>query len=519
MIRLLMLLTAGALLLHPGGASGHGEGFASIKQEDVAAHLEAVASAPLEGRDTPSVGLRRAGDYIAERFAAAGLEGLGPDGGYRLSWSRTLPAPKKDGCELVLSTPEGEVIEFSLNEDFVPLNSTSGRAEGHPVFCGFGIRAKKEKYDDLKKVDLQGNVAVILDGEPRHRRRFEGEVVSVEADIHVKINNLAAEGVAAVVVVRRPAPDQPEDMDSPGLGFRHTWASWMPSSGQRDPRISRKARVPVVEVTPAVGSQIMGADLLALAARIDKSVKPASGSPLESTLRVAAAVQERSVSCDNIVGVVRGSDPDLAGEYVVVGAHYDHVGVDVRGQVGYGADDNGSGTSAMIEIVEALALAEPKRSILACAFSGEEDGLLGAYELARHPPVPLESLVAMINLDMVGRGKAGEVVVLGTEQNPGLDKVLSKARKLKSARVKVITGKAAHLWQRSDQYAFHKAGIPSLFFFEAASELDNKDYHTWRDTIDRLDIDKIARTARIAYSTAWILAQDEKRPSPPRDSR
>jgi hypothetical protein len=411
------------------------------------------------------------------------------------------------------------LIEFGLNEDFVPLNSTSGRAEGHPVFCGFGIRAKKEKYDDLKKVDLRGNVAVILDGEPRHKRRFEGEIVSVEADIHVKIANLVKEGVAAVVVVRRPAPDQPEDMDAPGLGFRHTWASWMPSSGQRDPQVSRKASVPVVEVTPDVASRILGTDVLALAARIDKSVKPASGKPLESILRVAAAVEQRSVRCDNIVGVVRGGDPELAHEYVVVGAHYDHVGVDVRAQVGYGADDNGSGTSAMIEIVEALALAQPRRSILACAFSGEEDGLLGAYELVRHPPVPSDSLVAMVNLDMVGRGKAGEVVVLGTEQNPGLAKVLKRARKLKSARVKVITGKAAHLWERSDQFAFHKAGVPSLFFFEAASELDNKDYHTWRDTIDKLDIDKIARTARIAYSTVWLLAQDDNRPSPPRGSR
>jgi hypothetical protein len=500
-------------------AGEHSAGFGTITEDDVEAHLVAIASAPLEGRDTPSVGLARAGDYIIERFRAAGLSGAAADGGFRIPWTRALPAPKAAGCKLVLEQDGAGETVFELEKDYVPMVDCNGVGEGRAVFCGFGITAKKERYDDLKGVDLSGNIAVILDGEPRHRRRFEGDVVTPDADLHVKLKNLARAGVSGVILVQRPAPDQPADAPPPAIAFRHTWAAWNPSAGQTDPRIERELALAVVAVTPDTASKILGTDVLALAEKIDKSCKPASGKPGKAFVSLASATEQRGLAIDNVVGVLRGSDPTLADEYVIVGAHYDHVGVGVRGQIGYGADDNGSGTSAMLEIVEALAAAGPRRSIVACAFSGEEDGLLGSRELARNPPVPKESIVAMVNLDMIGRGDAGEVVVLGDEQNPDLGRVLDRAAKLKSARVKVITGRAEHLWERSDHYSFHEVGIPVLFFFEAVSETDNPDYHTWRDTIELVDVDKITRTARLAFNTAWILAEDDARPSPPRGSR
>jgi len=505
--------------LAPADEKAHELGFDTITDEDVLEHLEAVASAQLEGRDSPSVGLTRAGDYIADRFAEAGLTGLGADGGFRIPWTRRLPAPVPSECKLVVEMDgEGET-KYRIDADFVPLAGCDGEAQGRAVFCGFGISAKKERYDDLKGVDLDGRVAVILDGEPRHRRKFEGPILTPDADLHVKLRNLEREGVAGVVLVRRPPEDAPPDLEPAALAFRHTWATWNPSSGQTDPRIERELDLPVVEVTPEVASKLIGEDVLALAAKIDKSGKPASGEPGPALVTLASKTETRDLAIDNLVGVLRGSDPDLAEEYVLIGAHYDHVGVGVRGQIGYGADDNGSGTSAMIEIVQALQAAQPRRSIVACAFSGEEDGLLGSRALARNPPVPKESIVAVLNLDMIGRGDEDEVVVLGDEPNPDLADVLKRATKLKSARVKVITGKAEHLWQRSDHYSFHEVGLPVLFFFEAKSEHENPDYHTWRDTIELVNVDKITRTARLAYNTAWILAEDDERPSPPRGSR
>src|SRR6185503_10752934 len=165
----------------------HASGFDTITEADVAAHLHAVASAPLEGRDSPSAGLTRAGDYIVARMEQAGLTGAGAGGAFRLPWSRDLPAPKEAGCKLVLEAPGAEPLAFAFGKEFMPLVDCNGSAQGHPVFCGFGISSKKEKYDDLKGVDLKGNVALILEGEPRHKRRFEGPLVTPEADVHVKL--------------------------------------------------------------------------------------------------------------------------------------------------------------------------------------------------------------------------------------------------------------------------------------------------------------------------------------------
>jgi Zn-dependent M28 family amino/carboxypeptidase len=186
--------------------------------------------------------------------------------------------------------------------------------------------------------------------------------------------------------------------------------------------------------------------------------------------------------------------------------------------VGFGADDHASGTAAVLEIAQALASARPSRSILCCFFSAEEDGLKGSAAFCRDPAVPPSAMVAMLNLDMVGRGPADSVVVLGTEQNPALEKLVLRAQRQKGSGIKKfepVKGDPDGLWQRSDHYSFHEIGVPSLFFFEALPISDNEDYHTWRDTIDKVDQDKITRTARLCFQTAWLLATDEERPPAP----
>ena len=156
-------------------------------------------------------------------------------------------------------------------------------------------------------------------------------------------------------------------------------------------------------------------------------------------------------------------------------------------------------------------------SLIAAFFAGEEDGLYGSKAFCDNLPVDASSVVAMLNMDMLGRGEVDEVLALGTQQNPDLEKVLKRAKKLKSTRIKkVVTNRGQDLFQRSDHYWFHKIGIPSLFFYEGWPESDNPDYHTWNDTIDKLDFEKITRSARLIYNTAWLLANDEERPSEPR---
>jgi hypothetical protein len=461
------------------------------------------------------VGLSRAADHIVARLSAAGLIGAGEQGAFRIHFQRSLPAPVPEACMLSVVDGPGELGEFAYGEHFVPVIGTGGQGRGEAVLFGFGIDSDAERYDDITG-EVAGTVAVIVEGEPRHKRKFEGDEVTDDARLYAKLATLAEEQVAGVLVVRRPPPE-PRRRDASRrepatLGFRHTWASWMGSP----PDAVVELDLPVLEITPATAAAILGVDPLEIAAAVDRSGKPPRPVRSGRTVELASLCETADVPIDNVVGILPGSDPELADEYVVVGAHYDHVGVDPRGRIGFGADDNASGTAALLEIVEALATARPRRSILACAFAAEEDGLVGSRALCAELPVPRESLVAMLNLDMIGRGEPKEVVVLGIDANPGFEKLLKRANKLSSTRIKrIVTGQGRELFQRSDHYAFHEIGVPTLFFFEGLPIEQNVDYHTWRDTIEKVDLDKVERTTQLVYNVAWLLANDDERPPPP----
>jgi Zn-dependent M28 family amino/carboxypeptidase len=261
--------------------------------------------------------------------------------------------------------------------------------------------------------------------------------------------------------------------------------------------------------------RLTGKDVVAVAAKMDRSARPTKLALKGRTVSFRATLEEGSITVRNVVGVLPGSDPSLADEYVLVGAHYDHIGVGPRGRIGFGADDNASGTSALLEIVGAMAAARPRRSVLFCAFSGEEKGLLGSAAIAAQPPVPTQQIVAMVNLDMVGRGETREVLLMGFKQNPDMEKVVRRASRLSRTGIrKLIEKNDVGLFQRSDHYSFHKVGIPVVFFLEGPLAA-NRDYHSFRDTADKLDMEKVANIARLAFNTAWLLANDDERLPPP----
>ncbi len=493
---------------------GHALASATIVEDDLAAHLLQIAAPELLGRNSPGAGLERAARYIEEVFAEAGFRGFGSADSFRHAFPMEMVVPDPAKCSLEV---EG-LAPFVFETDYVPLFQCEGEGAGEAVFVGFGISSKKERYDDFKRTKLRGNVAVILEGEPRHKRVLEGPEVTELADVHTKLADLEKEGVAGVLVVRRPPDPGKRGLAPTPLGYRYTFARWNPQTTKPMRPVKQRLELPVLEITPAAAERILGFDVLATAEKIDKAGKPVSTKPSGHEVRLSSGLKNGSVQVDNVVGVLEGSDPELAGEFVVIGAHYDHVGVDTRGRIGTGADDNGSGTVALLELVQAFGAAKPRRSILACAFASEEKGLMGSHALCQNPPVAAGSMVAMLNMDMVGRGEDDLVVVLGTKQNPDLEKVLKEAKKLSSTGIKKIeTGKAEHLWQRSDHYSFHEIGVPVLFFFEAVSETENEDYHTFRDTIELLSVEKIANTARFAFNTAWLLANDDDRPPAPKD--
>lgn len=496
---------------------------ATISETELRAHVELLAGPALEGRDSPSLGLDLAARYVEQEFERYGLAPSGDE--FVHGFGMSVPVPVPEGCRLELRPAQGDVVRFELGRDFVPLAGCEGEAQGELVFLGFGIDAPKEQFDEIPARGLERKVAVILEGEPRHRKRFDGEETSPYAVLWSKLVDLAEAGASGVIVVRRAVPhfaDLPAGLHGEGaadVSFRHQFATWV---GESSVPLPQGKRLPaVIEVDADCGARLLGVDVEDLAAGADRSGKsprhkfPAGAAP---SVSFATRVESREVDVPNVVGVVRGADPALAEEYVVLGAHLDHVGVDERGRVGFGADDNASGTSALLEVAQALATQPPPRSVMLVAFGGEEKGLLGSKAFCAKPPVPLENVVVMLNMDMIGRGERDEVAVLGVEHNPALERVLERAQDLSRTGVKkLVLRQGQELWQRSDHYSFHERGVPTLFFFEGLPISRNQDYHTWRDTIDKLDLDKMARTTRLVFNTTWLLASDPERPPRPRE--
>jgi hypothetical protein len=504
---------------------GVAEAQASITRQELEVDVWSLAAAPLEGRDSPSAGLERAARYIETRFEQAGWKPLGGET-FKRPFTRALPEPVPAECALA-STVDGVAKTYEYGAHFVPLTGCSGTAEGELVFLGFGIESKSERFDEVEG-DLRGKIALILEGEPRHPKRFEGPEVTADATLWKKLETLRDNRLAGVLVVRRaPEPGagagkkkgEPKLEPAP-LRFRHTWATWNGHEMTRVPEGLPSELLPALEISSACASELLGEDVEALALKIDKTCQPQPRKPKGRSVKMASKSRSGSVSIDNVVAALEGSDERLKHEYVVIGAHYDHIGVDDRGRIGFGADDNASGTAALLEVMQALSVARPKRSVLACAFAAEEDGLLGSKALCDNLPVPRDALVAMINMDMIGRGETAEVAVLGLFQNPGFEKVLERARKLSKTGIKnVVMRQGEDLFQRSDHYSFHQLDVPVLFFFEGLPISKNADYHTWRDTIDQLDFDKIENTTRLVFNTTWLIADDEAKPPKPLASR
>lgn len=500
-------------------AGGRSAGLATIRRAEVERTLRLLADPKLEGRDSPGASAERAARLVAERFAAAGLVPAGGDAAgagesgpppeaFLVPFAMPSEAPVPEECRLEGPADAGV---FRYGEDFVPIAGCAGEAEGELVFVGYGIRAPKERYDDFRGVELEGRIAVVLEGEPRHRSRFDGEELTRFASLAAKLADLEEEGAAGVLVVRTSGAAEGEGST---LYFRPPFAGFVGERAVQPPR----RHPPCLAIDCDAATRLLAQDVRALAARIDSRVRPVRVDLEGRRARFRARTERREVTAHNVVGRLPGSDPKIAGEVLVIGAHYDHIGVDARGRIALGADDNGSGTAALCELAEALATARPRRTVLFVAFAAEEDGLIGSRAFVRDPPCPADRIVAMLNMDMIGRGEADEVAVLGVRRNPDLEEVLERARRA-SGRVvrKVVTKQGEELWRRSDHFPFHEAGIPSLFFFEGLPLSRNPDYHTWRDRPERVDCEKVTRTTKLVFHTAWILAEDDERPSPPRD--
>jgi len=404
--------------------------------------------------------------------------------------------------------------------------SPTAKAKGRLAFAGYGITAPELKYDDYAGLDVQGKLVVVL----RHTPRADAEgadrfdpaarsgVQSLHAPISAKIANAAARGAAGLVVVNDATTAAAKD--------------FLPDY-KADVKGMDGAPFPVLQVTrPTLDRMLQsatGRSLEATEAAIDKDLKPASR-PLggwRADVEVTAERTEFKVKnvLSNVVGYLDGSGP-LANETVVIGAHYDHLGLgeegrmggkEVIGQIHHGADDNASGTAGVIELARRYGAAENRqgRRLVFVAFTGEERGLYGSVFYCRHPAFPIADTVAMLNLDMIGRtepvpadwpglfGKRDRLMIYGTGTADTFPKMVDRT----TARHEFRVFEQASGYGPSDHASFYRYRVPVLFFYTGT----HPEYHRPTDTADKINVKGMRKVVDLVQDFADQLVTTTQR--------
>jgi hypothetical protein len=462
-------------------------------------HVRYLSSDELTGRGVDTPGIKLARDYIAREFAKYGLTPAGDNGTYFQSFEVTTGMEIKAPTALAF----GDATPLVLNQDWTPLAlSQSGEADGEVVFAGYGITAKDYGYDDYAGMDVKGKIVVVLRYEPPpHDQNSPFQKpprYSAYAALRTKVNNARAHGAAGLILVdlnRTAAADEP--LISITSGF----------SRSRNSIVAVQVKPQLVEKR----LQAHGVALTELKEKIDRDGNPSSLSLPALKVSMTVTLEPLRQRTDNVVGLVPGIDTKLKNENIVIGAHYDHLGFghfgtlapSSEGQIHHGADDNASGTAALLGIAERMSqpAGKPVRTVIFVAFSGEELGLFGSRYFVDHPPFPLSTTKAMLNLDMVGRLRDKRLTVFGTRSAKELSGIVTEEARRVGLEVRESDGVG-----RSDHMSFYNKKIPSLHFFTGS----HPDYHRPTDTWDKVNAEGMAKVTELVLATAQRIADSNE---------
>ncbi|MBV6458157.1 MAG: hypothetical protein HONBIEJF_01280 [Fimbriimonadaceae bacterium] len=480
------------------------------------AHLEFIAHDLLEGRDTPSRGLDIAAHYISTQLKLWGVKPGGVDGTFFQPVSIQKPGVDPNKTNLTI---HGRAV--AIERDFFA-QPTQGTANGNLVFVGHGWECPSKGLDPYQGLDVKGKIVVALTGEPAGLTAndlFSGAV----KDGIMTYPAAAKRGAAGIIFIAS------DDMERGWENVvRANMSSPYPSLGDGQ----LPAGLPTVTVRKSVAADILGGAGLT-AASLDEQFKnrkavPSFALPADVKADVAVGMKRNSTTFNNVIGIIDGTDPKLKAEFVAVGCHYDHVGMDPNrtgDQIYNGADDDGSGTVALLEMAHALAQGtKPKRSVILVWHGGEEKGLWGSQYFVNKPTVPITSIVAQLNIDMIGRSKTpadgqarvgspNEIFVIGskmmsTELGQISEKVNAGLHKLSFDYWYDRPNDPEMLFYRSDHYNYAQKGIPIIFYFDGI----HADYHQVSDEVSKIDFGKIARVTQTVLATAFEVGMRPTRP-------
>lgn len=476
----------------------------SVTAAGMSKNLHVLASDEYEGRETGKKGQKMAAEYIASQFKAAGIPPYKENTYYQqYPLNLVLPGPAEVSINKKAYTANKDYYSFpGQNEQRLLIESI--------VFAGYGIQ--ENSYDDYAAIDAKDKMLMIMSGEP-----FSRDSVSLISKTKkpslwtgyqkVKIEKAREKGALALLVVvddiEKGISENKHRLESPSLKLD-----------------LNKKEMTVIYISKAMANAILKKTTIE---KVQKKIM-SSGKPfteeVKARVQITISNTVQKIEAENVLGYIEGTD--LKEEIVVVTAHYDHLGIDGN-RVFNGADDDGSGTVAVIELAQAFAKAKKeghgaRRSLLFMTVSGEEKGLLGSAYYTEHPEFPLKNTVCDLNMDMIGRLDAKH------EGNPnyvyliGSDKLSSQLHNISESTNRLYSGLELdytfndekdrnRFYYRSDHYNFAKHGIPVIFYFNGV----HADYHKETDEVQKIDFNKMEKIARLVFFTAWEIANRNER--------
>lgn len=495
----------------------------AISKSEMRDWLTFIASDELEGRDTPSKGLDIAAKYIASHLANWGIGPGAGEGSYsqKFPLQQTKVIPQETKLDLA-----GQGYEYG--KDFLSTITASRIAPSQVVFAGYGWVIKSKSINAYQGIDVKDKIVVVVNSLPKGITN--GDLKGPPGGDWLSPAFYAQTNGAKAVI------------NFPTFGSLVNWYTnrWNLSDkgsvdyGNQESLI----KIPTITASPRLLSAMFAGEQFTATNLFNRTQ---AGESLEAfdlkgekKIGISVGVKSETIYTQNVVGILEGSDPVLKKEYVVVGAHYDHVGMNPFAagpdKIFNGADDDGSGTVAVMAIAKAFAQGaqKPKRSILFIWHAGEEKGLWGSEYFANNPTVPIGSIITQLNIDMIGRYQnAGDETHPQNKNLPKQNEIFTIGASMMSTELGQISDSVnksflnlafntqydgpdhpEQFFYRSDHFNYAKKGIPIIFFMDGS----HADYHQVSDHIDKINFDSMEKVTKTIFATGWELANRATRP-------
>lgn len=482
--------------------------------ERVGTEIEYLASPELEGRGVETKGIEIAAEYIRDEFKKAGLVSGVEDGSYFQAFNVPLRnSLSTEKSKLIINGPDGKELTLEIEKDFIPLQvGGSGTASGEIVFAGYGINAEDLEFQEYEGLDVEGKIVVIMRNEPQSKdedSKFNGAEPSPFSYVMTKATAAKLQQAAAVIFVNDVVsqPNSAEDkLDAPSVfGTR--------SMGIPFVQVRQSVVESFLKQSPLKSDDMELSSLAAVHEYIDENLKPVS-QPIEGwSATIEAVFETQYVETSNVVGVIEGEGP-LADETVVVGGHYDHLGyggygsrAPGRNEIHYGADDNATGTVAVLELARRMAESgkKPRRRVVFIAFSAEERGLIGSRFYVDNPLYPLKDTVAMINFDMIGRLRQDSLTLYGVTSGVEFRDMCNAA----ADGLELDLNIPASGFAGSDHLPFYQKQIPDIFVHTGITDV----YHTPEDTFETINVPGAVKVIDFSERLLNSIVETSDRPT------